>query len=330
MPADYLKSSGSKLPDLYDQALKSEERIAALLKNATRENKFATTKDWSFTAEYHCGENWILSGESSGFADPILSAGLNISQAAAREVAFTVLELIRGKEDPAWLRDAYNRRTEKRVVNHIRFADFWYTSNAQFEDLQKHTQEIAKDNNLDLTPEASWAWIAQGGFIDEDLNTGTGGFTISAVKSLSEFLGDVPLDNVVHTNNVFKLNLEGAELRSRANYFEGKVLRDDCYYRGEKVLPTADAFQVWLDILKECSTLPEINKRVAELNRKYGSDPVFRTSVGTRLVSTLEAMVRDGWVEASRDANIPLPPAPKTHPSVHAHVPQGTEHDPGN
>jgi hypothetical protein len=260
-----------------------------------------------------------LSGESSGFADPILSAGMNIAQAAAREVAFSILELDLGGVDPAWIQDSYNRRAERRIVNHIRFADFWYTANAQFTDLKDFTQVVARDNNLDLTPEQSWAWLAQGGFIDEDLNTGTGGFTISAVRAMGNFLTDLPQDSALHRNNVFQLNLDGAELRSRANYFEGRVLRDDCYYRGDKVLPMVDAFEVWIETLKNWSRLPDINRAMAELHRRHAGNPLFKTAVGTRLVSTLEAMITDGWVVASYDPSIALPPAPKTHSSVRTH-----------
>jgi flavin-dependent dehydrogenase len=319
VPADYPKKTGIKPAELYAQALAKDERISGLLKNAHSEGKFQTTKDWSFLAQYHCGENWFLSGESSGFADPILSAGMNIAQAAAREVAFSIIELSNGKEDPEWIRDSYNRRAEKRIVNHIRFADFWYTSNAQFTDLKDFTQVIAKDNNLALSPNEAWAWIAQGGFIDEDLNTGTGGFTISAIRSMGDYLMDLPEQSVLTKHNVFRLNLNGAELKSRANYYQGRVLRDECYYRGDKVLPRVDAFDVWIETLKKWSRLPDINRSMAELHRAHANNPLFKQAVSTRLVSTLEAMITDGWVEASFDPTIPLPPAPKSHASVRTH-----------
>lgn len=320
LPAEYYKNSGMTPGEIYAKAIADEERISALLDNASSEGKLQSTKDWSFLSSRQSANNWFLAGESSGFADPILSAGLNITQAAAREVAYSILELERGEVDATWLHQAYLQRTNRRVLNHIRFADYWYTANAQFGDLQEFTRQIAKDNNLDLTPEKAWQWIGQGGFIDEDLSTGTAGFGLAAMKSLGNFLSEVKPDSSMFANNVFEIDLEGAELRDRANYFEGRVLRAPSYYRGEKVLPLQDVFEVWVHILQKQSRLPGINREIGLLQKEHGANPLFREHVLQRLVSAMEALISDGWVRASYDPSLPLLPAPKDSAAVHWHI----------
>ncbi len=209
IPAEHFKSSGLKPEEIYAKALIEEKRIAELLVGATSEGKFQGTKDWSFVAGRQCGENWFLSGESSGFADPVLAAGMTITHTAAREVAFSILEIDRGEFDPAWIKESYSRRLDKRIRNHIRFADYWYTANEQFSDLKDFTRQIAQDNGLDMSPDQAWKWLAQGGFIDEDLYIGNGGIEIAGIRDFAEFLyGDTP-SNPLSQNNVFELDTEG-------------------------------------------------------------------------------------------------------------------------
>ncbi|HTQ09459.1 MAG TPA: NAD(P)/FAD-dependent oxidoreductase, partial [Fimbriimonadaceae bacterium] len=76
MPAEYLKKSGRRPEDLYDEAIHAEPRISKLIEEATPEGKFRTTRDWNYLAERLAGENWFLAGDACGFADPILSAGM--------------------------------------------------------------------------------------------------------------------------------------------------------------------------------------------------------------------------------------------------------------
>jgi flavin-dependent dehydrogenase len=79
LPVEYFKNCKQRPEELYMQAVYEDPLIADLLRNAQREDKFQTTKDWSFLAEKHFGLNWFLVGESAGFADPILSAGLTVT-----------------------------------------------------------------------------------------------------------------------------------------------------------------------------------------------------------------------------------------------------------
>jgi flavin-dependent dehydrogenase len=307
VPADYLKSSGKKLEQLYAEAVQQDPIVAGLIKSATPENKLQTTKDWSFLARRLAGENWLLVGESAGFADPILSAGLTLTHHGAREAAYTILELDRGKLEPDWLKAEYSTRQSHRISTHIRFADYWYTANSQFKDLQKFTSELAAQSGLDLSPEKAWAWLAQGGFISEEVTAGTGGFTLLFLKGSKEYLGDIEFASPLETNNVFRLNLSDAVWRDRAWYRGGGVVKDACYVRGDRVLPVAETFEFVIHVLQQRTKLPDIIQLLnAEMARNAGNPRVMNFI--RQFPEALEAMVFDGWVEATLDPTIPTFP----------------------
>jgi len=83
VPASYLKTSGRRLEDLYLEAIHSDPIVSRLIERAERENNLSTTKDWSFISNRLAGQNWFLAGESAGFADPILAAGMALTHAGA-------------------------------------------------------------------------------------------------------------------------------------------------------------------------------------------------------------------------------------------------------
>ena len=301
VPASYYKDSGRKPEDLYLEAIQSEPRIRELMKRATSEGGFQTTKDWSFIAKRQCGPNWFLAGESAGFADPILAAGLTLTHAGARDCAMTILELLRGAKSSDWLLTEYHDRQTERITSHIRFADYWYTSNEQFTDLKAFTAQIAAENGLVMTPEKAWAWLAQGGFIDNDANLGPAGFGINQVKTLGCFLAEIPSDSVLKTCNVFRLNVEGAVEKPRAQYGEGFVSETRCLVRGKRVLPLVGVFEFVVEILKEASTTQEIAEVLKRKIAEQNNDPGFINEYVGRVPHAIEAMTSDGWIDASYD-----------------------------
>jgi flavin-dependent dehydrogenase len=301
IPAEYYKGSGRRPADLFAQALKEDERIAELLRNATSEGKLQTTKDWSFLASRQSGDNWFLVGESGGFADPILSAGLTITHAAGRELAFTILEIERGKLDTAWLRRQYEDRQSQRIRNHIRFADYWYTANEQLTDLKGFTQQIAKDNGLELSPDKAWAWLAQGGFIREDLTTGTGSFSVQAIRALGEFLTDVPTQSPLDNNNVFHLDLSGAEWSDRAHYDQGRVIKREVYERNGTLLPLEGVYALLVNILQRQHSSREIVDSVNRFFEPFRDNPMLRQHQVLTTIGAWEALILDGWIVASHD-----------------------------
>ncbi len=166
-PSDYYRQTGKTPEALYDEALAAQPDIQRLTRNATRRGRVESCKDWSHLARQVVGDNWFLCGESAGFADPILAAGMALGHNSAREAAYTILELRRGKIAKKWLLERYDDRNRTNIGQHIRFAKYWYAANGCFTDLQDHCSSIAKSAGLRLTPKSSWQWLSQGGFATE-------------------------------------------------------------------------------------------------------------------------------------------------------------------
>lgn len=306
-PASFYKNAGMRPEDLYRKALGDDPMIVSLMRNAVSEGSLSSTKDWSFLAERIAGENWFLVGESAGFADPILAAGLTMAQVGARELCNTILELDRGRHSSDWLMEQYQTRQRQRLLNHIRFADYWYTANAQFEDLKVFTAELAKDSGLDLNPDKAWAWLAQGGFINEDEETGSSGFSIHQVKALGHFLNELNPPGVLEQTNEFHLSLDGAETFEKARYFGGEVQKIKAYRRGERVLPVNnEAFGLVLKLLESEHHWPGIIKAINAYAEPLRVDPQKRILAIHRILMALEAMILDGWVTATHNPEFPL------------------------
>lgn len=311
IPAEHLKRSGQSPEELYRSALAGEARVAKLLENAESEGKLQTTRDWSFLAERQVGENWFLIGECAGFADPILSAGVTMAHIAARQAAYTILGLDRKQLDPDWLRDEFQRRQSQRIRTHIRFGDYWYTANEQFLELKEFTTKLAMDIGLELGPEKAWDWIARGGFIDEDLRVGSGGFSLSSIKAMSGKLSDLEAPSVFDTYNVFKLDLSGASWKDRAAYLDGRITQTPAYVRGDRVLPIEHHVEAIVTVLQSYSDATEIAEvfRGALESRFEGNDEVDSAQVERHFqegMSVLEAMVTDGWLKCSLNPSRPM------------------------
>lgn len=322
VPADYYKKSGLRPEELYARALREESIVADLIRNATPEGRLTTTRDWSFNASRHAGENWFLVGDSGGFADPILSAGVSITHIGARQAAYTILEIERGEQDPAWLRDQFERRQKQRIETHIRFSDFWYTSNAQFRELQEFTSTLANDIGLDLAPESAWRWIATGGFLNEDMSVGAGGFSLALIRDVGEFLGESAFDSPLEKFNLFTLNLEGAVEREIGVYEDGRVVKAHALFKGKRVLPLTGEVGVIFRLLRNEKRISGIIARLNAYIREQAHNPNLDKIV-SNTVPTMEAMIHDGWIDASLDPAQPLAKIAKGH-SLQWHRPQRT------
>jgi flavin-dependent dehydrogenase len=299
VPATYYKESGKRPQELFDEAVRAEPIISQLLKNATSENLLSTTKDWSFVADRLVGENWFLAGESAGFADPILAAGMTLAHMGARDVAYTILALDRKDYEADWLKSRYDQGHRHQIAQHIRFADFWYTQNGVFTDLKDHTRDIAKDLGLELSSDQAWRWFGQGGFIDQgEFGTGYGGYSMVAVKRVaSDFLGDDPHFEMEGKSH-FRLNLEGAEKVWGAVLQQGKITRHRSYKRNGKVLPNSGMFAWLISTLKETKTFDDLGQESAHYMLANGKPPSEAPMFRRQFFDHLEAMISDGWVDA--------------------------------
>ncbi len=305
IPVDYQKESGKKPAELYHQALKEETTLSSLLTHAKCEDNLKSTRDWSFLADRHFGDNWYLIGECAGFADPILSAGVTMAHIAGQQLAYTINEIEHGG-DALWLKEQFQSRQQQRINTHIRFGDYWYTANSQFKELKEFTSKLAESCELNMAPDKAWDWIARGGFIDEELRIGIGGFGLAAIKESQAFLADLYFESPLEKFNIFKLNLSGAESKNRASYLDGRVNKTTCYHRNNRVLPLRGVFELLVKVLENESRLPFIVQTLNLYAQQNAKNPYIAQHILPQIAPALEAMVRDGWVTGTFDSKQPL------------------------
>lgn len=304
-PADFYKESGKTQEELYEWAITQDPRIVELTANASRRGKVEGIKDWSFRADRLAGENWFLSGESAGFADPILAGGMMLTHASARDAAYTILELERGQQDAAWLKEHYSETNRRRIGQHIRFADFWYAGNGQFTDLQEHSARIAKEAGIDMSPQEAFRWLSTGGFSDEIIgHVGIGGLDLGGAKQVVAIFGEDDsgeLEWEISKHNVLRLNLEGAEKIKMPVLKAGRILQADCYVRGTKRLPMVGGFPTVIAALGSTTDAVEawqMIQRALTPRAKNKQDLGLQVMLA---MQAMESMLVDGWIEGSVD-----------------------------
>ncbi|MFZ4507634.1 MAG: NAD(P)/FAD-dependent oxidoreductase, partial [Fimbriimonas sp.] len=301
---DHFRDSGQKAEDFYVSALQEEPFVRGLLPNARREGNLASTKDWSFTAARITGDNWYLVGESAGFADPILAAGMTLAHVGARELAHLILAKHAGEHDEAWLKAWYEEITLRRVRQHIRFADFWYSNNVHFTELKEFTSAIAADAGLTLDPDEGFRWLAAGGFASDNLALPVvGTYALAPAKILMQKLTGKEATWQVGKYNEFRLNLAGAMKTEVPYCFEGKIDRIKGYTRGAKLLPLVGMYRIVFAALQNESDA----SRVMGLIRNFLMEQ--KAASQSALISALEAiegMIAEGWVTAKVNKKRPF------------------------
>jgi flavin-dependent dehydrogenase len=301
-PAEYYKNCKKTPRDLYHESIQLDDRILTLTANATCTGTVRTTNDWSFISDRTVGENWFLVGESAGFADPILSAGMTLTHVGAREAAYTIIALIQEQHDPAWLKEHFDGNGRRRVRQHMQFADFWYAANSQFVDMQEHCQKIAAEAGLSLSGEKAWAWLAQGGFTNDVVGQAViGGFDFGSVKQVAQMFLDEDIPWCVNEFNCFHLHLEGASRGFMPIYSGGAIKAIDCYFRDNKRLPIAGLYELIIKVLEVAVDIGSIIEHVQAVIRKQLPPSQHDTALRTALY-VLEVFVNEGWVTGSFDA----------------------------
>jgi flavin-dependent dehydrogenase len=303
--ADYYKKSGLSAEELYLLAISQEPRIRALVENAERDNALQATKDWSFVSDRLYGENWFLAGDACGFADPILAAGMSLAHLSGQRVAYSLLEILRGDSDEGWIKDQYQTGQRRTIGNHIRFADFWYSANAQFTELKEYCSQIAKDAGLNLEPDKAFQWLGTGGFAEELAGVPfAGGYRMSAVKDFAGRFGGTKVGWVVDTDNLFKLDVEGAEKGFCGVYESGRVLKIPCFTRGGKTLPNHRFYGI---VFRSLLAEQEIQLLAERFMFEAAKLKIPANALTSNLCrETLEALVAEGWVKSSYDPTFPL------------------------
>lgn len=303
--ADHFKEVGEKPLEFYLRAISEEPTVRRLLAPATREEKFASTNDWSYVADRFTGDNWYLCGDACGFADPILAAGMTLAHGSAREVAYSILAEREGRHDVAWLRQGYEDGHRRRIRQHIRFADYWYSANGQFTDLQHYTTEIARDAGLNLDPQQAFQWLGTGGFANDDLGQpSVGAYNLWSVHRITAMFSDATAGVQINRFNEFRLNQVGVQQTTRPNYSDGQITAEPILRRGDQILPLHGPYGVVVNALHRESHYPRL---VREIERRLDDSPLHDAAL-TACVAALEAMVCEGWVVGKRNKKLSTGP----------------------
>ncbi len=297
-PAAYAKSAGRRPEALYAEALALEPSLSGLLSRATSRQRLDTTTDWSFVAERTFGDNWFLCGEALGFADPILAAGMTLTQTCARHCAYTLLELDRGRHDPAWLCAQYDGTQRRRVLQHIRFAEYWYSANGCFNDLQEYCAEIASHAGLKLNPTDAFRWLSTGGLDDELGQVAIGGLDLAGVKQVQWRLhsGKENVTYAIDGKNRFTLDLDGAESATVAQLADGEIRAIPAYTRDGHVLALAGGFGLVFAALLESPRADRLVQHIQTAFQARGIPAAERPLVFAQVIQCLELMANQGWV----------------------------------
>lgn len=304
-PAEHYKQSGKTAQELYQEALRSSPLVWRMLAPAECENKFTTTTDWSFIAKRIVGENWFLAGEAAGFADPILSAGLTLTHTGARDCAYTIMELDRGEHDAAWLRERYAEVQTRRVRQHMRFAEYWYSANKGcFDEIRGFCTEIAKDAGMKLTPAAAFRWLSNAGLEDDLGEPVIGGFDVSALKQIMWRLSSDKVTYLIDGKNIFKLNLANAERVNVGALKDGRIIPTPAWRRAGRTLPEVGAYALVIAALQRHTDAERIVKFVRG-QIEQTTPPEFVEYQYSRAIQALETMATDYWVTCSFKAGRP-------------------------
>ena len=308
-PAEYYKDAGLAAEELYHKSLQRQPDIWKLLRNAKPEGRLTTCRDWSHLADRTVGENWFLCGEASGFADPILSAGMTLAHQSARDAAYTILELRRGELDPIWLRQRYDEKNRGTIRQHIQFAQYWYAANSCFTDLKEHCAGIAREAGLNLDPQEAWDWLGRGGFTSESETIASAGtLDPASAKKLLELFDTKQRKAtwLIDRHNIFRLDLRGAETERVGILSQGRIRAVPCYVREGRRLPVAGFYARMIEILRQTSDFATMLDLIEKtLGQIPATDPENRQFLRSQHLQVLEVMVHDGWVERKCNNNRP-------------------------
>lgn len=304
---DYYKKTGKAPEEIYRQALKDETFIAGLIAQATPRGRVESTRDWSYLADRFYGDNWFICGEAAGFADPILSAGLTLAHAGARDVAYTIMELERGEYDRDWLVDRFNQKNRQSIDHHIRFAMFWYSANGLQTDLQVYCSEIARSAGLRLNARDAFRWISQGAFTTELLgNPSIGFFDLTSIHELANRFAEKGKAHkwLIDGHSEFRLNIHNATEGFVGDLRDGRIHRVSCLFKGDQKLPLHEFYGVAYDALQQTSdaeSFMHITNNAIEM--LFPAE--HRHFARSRILEVLESMALDGWVICRKNKKRP-------------------------
>ena len=166
--------------------------------------------------------------------------------------------------------------------------------------------DLARDAGHDLDANRAFQWLGTGGFASDTVagNAGIGTCSVESLKQLAQRFTRSPSKWHIAENNVFRLALEGAVEETSPLLVDGRITQEPSYARGPKRLTLVGLYGLVFSVLQEHS---EVRDVVQALIAYFEENPWLespRDSVNYAF-HVLEAMIVEGWVEASRDVTKP-------------------------
>jgi flavin-dependent dehydrogenase len=118
---DHLKEYGTTKEEQYDNILKSDEVLNKFTHSAKRETGVVQYNNYQLISQEMYGKNWLLTGDSGGFLDPIFSSGLFL----AIKGSFAAAEAIEAGTDVAFKK--YQKDQLYELMIWQKLVDSWYS-----------------------------------------------------------------------------------------------------------------------------------------------------------------------------------------------------------
>ncbi len=118
---DYLASFGKTREEQYDNFIKEEPALRALVKNSTRISGVMTYTNYQWKSTQLFGPGWALIGDSAGFIDPVFSTGLFL----AMDSAFKLCDALAHNDTKSQL-NHYQKEWHKEILSWQSIIDTWY------------------------------------------------------------------------------------------------------------------------------------------------------------------------------------------------------------
>ena len=235
-----------------------------------------------------------------------------MTHVAAKELGCVLNSLLDEEHDADWLRESYEDIQIRRIKQHIRFADYWYTANDHFTELKEFTREIAKDAGLDLDADEAFQWLGTGGFVNDDWRAArVATFSLGSTKELTQFLGEGKSEWLINGGTHFRFVPADAEKVEIPAYHQGKVLKREAYVRDNKTLPLVGAFGNLAKFLETTKNAADLS----EFLRLIGKNDAALTNA----IEALESMAFEGWVRVKKLSGVPAFEVSSPAESEHLH-----------
>jgi hypothetical protein len=208
----------------------------------------------------------------------------------------------RGTHDRGWLRSQYHQTQTRRVRQHIKFAEYWYSANGLFTSILDNCSAIAAQSGLSFSPQEAFRWLSHGGIDDVPGQFAIGGLGLSAIKSVQKRFSNTDSNAVgylIDGMNTFELDMTEARMETMALATKGTVQSVTVLVRDNARLPVTGVYGLVYEVLQRCRFIDQIVQGLKQLIVQSFVDNTSRAAAFDNSLLCLESMVAQGWVRCS-------------------------------